>query len=91
MRWLILIFCEYFLQFTFRIDTSHNLKSTDRFKSGACFSKVPKLFGCISGEIVVFVSSKLRRLKARDFPLFLFLFPLQPVKRPPLQNKQVGV
>ena len=57
---------------------------------GACFSKVPKLFGCISGDIILFVSSKLRRLEARNFA-FLVLFSLQHMKRPALQNKQVGV
>ena len=40
---------------------------------GACFSKVPKLFGRISGDIILFVSSKRRRLKARNFA-FIFIF-----------------
>ena len=56
---------------------------------GACFSKVPKLFGRISGDTILFVSSKRRRLEARK--LFLFLFPLQHMKRQALQNKQVIV
>ena len=34
---------------------------------GARFSKVPKLFGRISGEIILFVSSKRRRIEARNF------------------------
>ena len=48
MRWLILIFCEYFhiLAFTFGIDTSHsenNLKSRNRIKSGWCRNPKPML------------------------------------------------
>jgi len=57
------------------------------FGSGACFSKVPKLFGRISGDIILFVSSKRRRLETLQ--LFLFLFNLQHMKRSPLQSKQV--
>ena len=42
--------------------------------SGACFSKVPKLFGRISGDIILFVSSKRRRLEARNFAvIFIFI------------------
>ena len=62
-------------------------------RPGACFSKVPKRFGRISGDIILFVSSKRRHLEARNFAVinFLFLFPLQLMKRPALQNKQVVV
>ena len=56
---------------------------------GACFSKVPKLFGRISGDIILFVSSKRRRLEARNFAVIFVLFPLQHMKRPALQDKQV--
>ena len=56
---------------------------------GAHFSKVPKLFGCISGDIILFVSSKQRRYKTLE--LFSFLFPLQHMKRPASQNKRVRV
>ena len=59
--------------------------------SGACFSKVPKLFGRISGDIILFVSSKRRRLKHETLQLFSFLFLLQHMKRPALQNKQVVI
>ena len=59
--------------------------------AGACFSKVPKLFGGISGDRILFVSSKLRRLEARNFAVIFILFPLQHTKRPDLQNKQVRV
>ena len=41
---------------------------------GTCFSKVPKLFGRISGDIILFVSSKLRCLEARNFAaIFIFI------------------
>ena len=42
---------------------------------GVCFSKVPKLFGCISGGIILFVSSKRRRLEARHFAGILIFIP----------------
>ena len=44
-------------------------------RSGACFSKVPKLFGRISGDIILYVSSKRRRLEARNFAVILFFIP----------------
>ena len=47
------------------------------YSSGACFSKVPKLFGPISGDIILFVSVQRRRLKARNFAIVFILFPLQ--------------
>ena len=43
--------------------------------SGARFSKVPKLFGRISGDIVLFVFSKRRRLRARNFAVILIFLP----------------
>ena len=45
------------------------------FGPGACFSKVPKLFGPISGDIILFVSSKRRRLEARNFAVILIFIP----------------
>ena len=72
----------------FLLDLSTDSK---RKWSGARFSKVPKLFGHISGDIILFVSLQRRRLKARNFVVILILFPLQHVKRPALQNKRVGV
>ena len=42
---------------------------------GARFSKVPKLFGRISGDIVLFVFSKRRRLRARNFAVILIFLP----------------
>ena len=41
------------------------------FSPGARFSKVPKLFGRISGDIILFVSSKQRPLEARNFEVIL--------------------
>ena len=42
---------------------------------GACFSKVPKLFGRISGDIILFVSSKRKRLEARNFAVIFIFIP----------------
>ena len=40
------------------------------------FSKAPKLFGgCISGDIIISVSSKGRRLEARNFAVILIFIP----------------
>ena len=60
-------------------------------KSGARFSKVPKVFGCSSSDIILSVSSKQRRHEARNFAVIWILFPLQHMKRPASQNKRVGV
>ena len=43
------------------------LGTFEKQASGACFSKVPKFFGRILGDIILFVSSKRRRLEARNF------------------------
>ena len=43
---------------------------------GARFSKVPKRFGCISGVIILLVSSKRRRLEARTLAVILIFIPL---------------
>jgi len=59
--------------------------------SGACFSKVPKLFGRISGDIILFFSKR-RRPKHETLQLSSFLFLLQRhMKRPALQNKQAVI
>ena len=42
---------------------------------GTRFSKVPKLFGHISGDIILFVSSKRRRLEAGNFAFILIFIP----------------
>ena len=46
-----------------------------RLRAGACFSKVPKLIGSISGNIILFVSSKRRRLEARNFAVIFIFMP----------------
>ena len=46
-------------------------RPTQRSGTGTCFSKVPKLFGRISGDIILFVSSKRRPLEARNFAAIL--------------------
>ena len=43
--------------------------------SGTCFSKVPKLYGRISGDIILFVSSKRRCLEARNFAVIFIFIP----------------
>ena len=44
-------------------------------RPGACFSKVPKPFGRISGDIILFVSSKRRRLEPRNFAVIFIYIP----------------
>jgi len=41
------------------------------WRPGTHFSKVPKLFGRILGDIILFVSSKRRRLEAQNFEAIL--------------------
>ena len=41
---------------------------------GACFSKVPKFFWRTSGDIILFVSSKRKRIEGRNFAvIFIFI------------------
>ena len=42
---------------------------------GARFSKVPILFGSISGDMILFLSSKRRRLEAQNFAVALTFIP----------------
>ena len=42
---------------------------------GACFAKVPKFLGRVSGDIILFVSSKRRRLEARNFAVIFIFIP----------------
>ena len=53
-----------------------SLLSRNTEAPGAHFSKVPKIFGRISGDIVFFVSSKRRRLNPRNFAVILIFLPL---------------
>ena len=48
---------------------------------GACFSKVPKLFGRISCDIILYVSSKRRRLEARNFAVIFIFIPFTTHKK----------
>ena len=51
-------------------------ESPENFSApGVCFSKVSKLFGRISGAIILFVSSKRRRLEARNFAVIFIYIP----------------
>ena len=58
---------------------------------GACFSKVPKLFWHISGDTFSLYLQNEGVLRHKIFHLFEFLFPLQHMERPALQNERVGV
>ena len=60
-------------------------------KPGAFFLKVPKLFGRISGDIILFVSSKRRRLEAQNFAVIFIFIPFPKYEKTSLQNKQGGV
>jgi len=44
------------------------------FCPGTRFSKVPKLFGRISGDIIPFVSSKRRHSEAQNFTVILIFY-----------------
>ena len=54
---------------------------------GACFLKVPKLFGRISGRLILFVSSKRRRLEARNFAVILIFIPFTTYEKTSLTEK----
>ena len=46
-----------------------------------CFSEVPRLFGRISGDIILFVSSKWMRLEARNFSVIFIFIPFTTYKK----------
>ena len=51
-----------------------DFRETGPWTPGARFSKVPRLFGRISGDIILFVSSKRRHLEARNVAdIFIFI------------------
>ena len=50
-------------------------ESFEKRTPGARFSKVLKLFGRVSGDIIFFVSSKRRRLEARNFAVIFIFIP----------------
>ena len=53
---------------------SYNLPITSS-DAAARSSKVPNLFGCVSGDIILFVSKGRRRLKARNQAVILIFIP----------------
>ena len=57
----------------------------------ARFSKVPKLFGRISGYIFLFVSSKRKASRGMKLCSYFTLYSLYNMKRPALQDKWVAV
>ena len=59
---------------------------------GPGFSKVPRLFGRILGDIILFVSSKRRRPEVQNFAVILIFIPYTNImKRSALQNERVVV
>ena len=60
-------------------------------RPGACFLKVPKLFGRISGDIILLYLQNEGVSRHETLQLFLFLIPLQHIKRTAMQGKQVVV
>ena len=52
-----------------------SLGTFEKRAPGACFSKVPKIFGLISGDIILFVSAKRRRLEARNSAVVFIFIP----------------
>ena len=48
---------------------------------GACFSKVPKLFGTISGATIAFISSQRRGSKPSNFAILLVFLILKTCKK----------
>jgi len=59
----------------------HPLNAPEKFRDlretgpGVRFSKDPKLFGRISGDVILFVSSERRRLEARGFAVIFIFVP----------------
>ena len=61
--------------FKLNMGRPEKLRSELDLKPGACFSKVLKLFERILGDIILFVSSKGRRLKARNVAVIFIFIP----------------
>ena len=71
-----LVFCLSAEEVILPVDSvMHLLSNMQVWGPGACFSKVPKLFGPISGDLILFVSSKRRRLEARNFAVIFIFIP----------------
>ena len=59
---------------------------------GGPFLESPETFRAYSGDIILFVSSKRRRLEARNFAVIFIFIPFTTYeKKTALQNKEVGV
>ena len=54
---------------------------SEKFRPGACFSKVPKLFGPITGATVAFLSSQRRASKPSNFAILLVFLILKTCKK----------
>ena len=67
--------CTEHLQEKFQLKLFLYAKSQFKLTPGARFSKVPRLFDRNSGDIILFVSSKRRHLKARNFAVILIFIP----------------
>ena len=86
---LIRRFAQKFRNFRFRkwyskfrnVQFEHFGGVTKTQTSGARFSKVPKLFERISGDIALSVSSKRRRLEARNFAVISTFTPFTTYKK----------
>ena len=50
-------------------------------RPGACFSKVPNLFGLISGATIAFLSSQRRGSRPSNFAVFLVFLVLKTCKK----------
>ena len=60
----------------------HRFKlNTLKVRPGACFSKVPKLFGPISGTTIPFISSQRRGSKPSNFAVLLIFLILKACKK----------
>ena len=54
---------------------------SEKFRPGASFSKVPKLFGPISGATIAFISSQRRASKPSNFAIILVFLILKTCKK----------
>ena len=80
LLWLLLIrlfavYLSVFLAYIFFEKFLLNPMVEASAKPGTRFSKVPKLFGRFSGDIILLVSSKRRRLEAQNFAVCFSCFP----------------
>ena len=62
-----------------------------RGRAGACFSKVPKLFGPISGAAIPFISLQRQGSKQSNFAILLVFLTSKHVRRSAFQDKRIPV